>query len=283
MNFFKFLFFLLIINYPQVLNAKQTVKLGGIDFFISNDDSFEFVKKTGSNVDFFDVDYLYFVKKKDGMVDQIIEVKNGPSINQRVYSYINYDRNCKVKNQIYIKKRFGDGFNCWFIGAYDYFKDQDNFEETYSNPHHPPTFMFNSSIRYLLKKNNSENIKFIKSSHNFFSIMNGSRHYIINYLINYKNLMSVDEYNNLRLGIFSNSLKMKLLKHFDHNQLHFENSLNIQNNNKFSLINKNFKTKNITNKKSDSISNELIKLKKLLDQNVISEEEFKKAKSKILN
>jgi hypothetical protein len=200
----------------------------------------------------------------------------------REYKYINYDTNCNLKNQIYLKKRIGDSFNCWFIGAYDYFKDQDNFEETYSNPHSPPTFMFNGGIRYFLKKNKSENIKFIKSSHNFFAITHGGRHYIVNYLINYKNLMSTNDYNNLRLGIANRALKEKLIKYFEYNQSQFENSLNIKNDKKFSLINKKFKTKNNI-KNSDSISNELLKLKNLLDQGVITKEEFKKAKSKILN
>lgn len=201
----------------------------------------------------------------------------------REYKYINYDTNCILRNQIYLKKRVGDSFNCWFIGAYDYFKDQDNFEETWSNPHDPPTFMFNGGIRHFLKKNNSETIKFIKSSHSFFAITKGGRHYVVNYLINYKNLMSTNEYNSLRFGIVSNALKNKLTKHFKYNQSQFESSLNIQNDKKFSLVNNKFKTKNNINKKNDSISSELLRLKNLLDQNIINEEEFKKAKSKILN
>lgn len=282
MFFFRYLFLFFIIFYSQNVSANQKIMLGGKDFFISDDGTYELIKKTGSLIDIFNVEYLYFVKKKNGKVDHIVEVKVGAHLKMREYKYINYDTNCNLKNQIYLKKRIGDSFNCWFIGAYDYFKDQDNFEETYSNPHSPPTFMFNGGIRYFLKKNKSENIKFIKSSHNFFAITHGGRHYIVNYLINYKNLMSTNDYNNLRLGIANRALKDKLIKYFEYNQSQFENSLNIKNDKKFSLINKKFKTKNNI-KNSDSISNELLKLKNLLDQGVITKEEFKKAKSKILN
>jgi hypothetical protein len=282
MFFFRYLFLFFIIFYSQNVLANQKVMLGGKDFFISDDGTYELIKKTGSLIDIFNVEYLYFVKKNNGKVDHIVEVKVGAHLKMREYKYINYDTNCNLKNQIYLKKRIGDSFNCWFIGAYDYFKDQDNFEETYSNPHSPPTFMFNGGIRYFLKKNKSENIKFIKSSHNFFAITHGGRHYIVNYLINYKNLMSTNDYNNLRLGIANRALKEKLIKYFEYNQSQFENSLNIKNDKKFSLINKKFKTKNNI-KNSDSISNELLKLKNLLDQGVITKEEFKKAKSKILN
>jgi hypothetical protein len=282
MFFFRYLFLFFIIFYSQNVSANQKIMLGGKDFFISDDGTYELIKKTGSLIDIFNVEYLYFVKKKNGKVDHIVEVKVGAHLKMREYKYINYDTNCNLKNQIYLKKRIGDSFNCWFIGAYDYFKDQDNFEETYSNPHSPPTFMFNGGIRYFLKKNKSENIKFIKSSHNFFAITHGGRHYIVNYLINYKNLMSTNDYNNLRLGIANRALKEKLIKYFEYNQSQFENSLNIKNDKKFSLINKKFKTKNNI-KNSDSISNELLKLKNLLDQGVITKEEFKKAKSKILN
>jgi hypothetical protein len=282
MFFFRYLFLFFIIFYSQNVSANQKIMLGGKDFFISDDGTYELIKKTGSLIDIFNVEYLYFVKKKNGKVDHIVEVKVGAHLKMREYKYMNYDTNCNLKNQIYLKKRIGDSFNCWFIGAYDYFKDQDNFEETYSNPHSPPTFMFNGGIRYFLKKNKSENIKFIKSSHNFFAITHGGRHYIVNYLINYKNLMSTNDYNNLRLGIANRALKEKLIKYFEYNQSQFENSLNIKNDKKFSLINKKFKTKNNI-KNSDSISNELLKLKNLLDQGVITKEEFKKAKSKILN
>lgn len=283
MPFLKLIVFIFIISHSQASLANQIVNLGGKNFFISNDSSYELIKKTGSIVDVFNVDYLYFAKKNNRKINHIIEVKVGAHLKMREYKYINYDTNCKLKNQIYIKKRIGDSFNCWFIGAYDYFEDQDNFEETYSNAHSPPTFMFNGGIKYFLKKNKSENVKFIKSSHNFFSTTYGGRHYIINYLTNYKNLMSTNDYNNLRLGIVENFLKKKLIKHFEFNQSQFEKALNIQNEKKFSLINKNFQTKKIKNNKSDSISNELLKLKKLLDQGVINKEEFKKAKSKILN
>ena len=283
MPFLKLLVFIFIISHSQALLANQTVNLGGKNFFISNDSSYELIKKTGSIVDVFNVDYLYFAKKNNRKINHIVEVKVGAYLKMREYKYINYDTNCKLKNQIYIKKRIGDSFNCWFIGAYDYFEDQDNFEETYSNAHSPPTFMFNGGIKYFLKKNKSENVKFIKSSHNFFATTYGGRHYIVNYLTNYKNLMSTNDYNNLRLGIVDNSLKKKLIKHFEFNQSQFESALNIQNVKRFSLVNKNFETKNIKNNKSDSISNELLKLKKLLDQGVINKEEFKKAKSKILN
>jgi hypothetical protein len=282
MFFFRYLFLFFIIFYSQNVSANQKIMLGGKDFFISDDGTYELIKKTGSLIDIFNVEYLYFVKKNNGKVDHIVEVKVGAHLKMREYKYINYDTNCNLKNQIYLKKRIGDSFNCWFIGAYDYFKDQDNFEETYSNPHSPPTFMFNGGIRYFLKKNKSENIKFIKSSHNFFAITHGGRHYIVNYLINYKNLMSTNDYNILRLGIANRALKEKLIKYFEYNQSQFENSLNIKNDKKFSLINKKFKTKNNI-KNSDSISNELLKLKNLLDQGVITKEEFKKAKSKILN
>lgn len=283
MAFLKLLVFILIVFHFQTSFANQTVKLGGKNFFISNDSSYELIKKTGSIVDVYNVDYLYFAKKNNGKIDYIIEVKVGAHLKMREYTYINYDTNCKLKNQIYIKKRIGDSFNCWFIGAYDYFKDQDNFEETYSNPHSPPTFMFNGGIKYFLKKNISENIKFVKSSHNFFATTHGGRHYIVNYLTNYKNIMSTNDYNNLRLGIVDNSLKKKLIKHFEYNQFQFESALNIQNVKRFSLVNKSFETKKIKKDKNDSISNELLKLKKLLDQGVITKDEFKKAKSKILN
>lgn len=64
MPFLKLIVFIAIISHSQILFASQTVKLGGKNFFVSVDKDFELIKKTGSIVDVFNVDYLYFVKKK---------------------------------------------------------------------------------------------------------------------------------------------------------------------------------------------------------------------------
>jgi hypothetical protein len=64
MFFFRYLFLFFIIFYSQNVLANQKVMLGGKDFFISDDGTYELIKKTGSLIDIFNVEYLYFVKKK---------------------------------------------------------------------------------------------------------------------------------------------------------------------------------------------------------------------------
>ena len=236
------------------------------------------------------------VRIENNEIMEMIEVYQGQfggivqsAIDDAIFEIVFKDKysGCYERPEYYLLEFYkrGRAHNCLTIGHWDVHKDLTNPDDPYGKA-------AASAYKYWIKSNSVvyPNI-FLGSNHSYFSRRASSDWYVINYAINPKALggalsnfktEETSEYNKNNIDNFpDHKLTMKKwISISSKRHLEFEKLTKAKKDHLLNLdsyINENLTTDN------SNISQQLQKLNDLYKAGVLTEEEFKKAKSKILN
>jgi hypothetical protein len=196
-----------------------------------------------------------------------------------------YDRPEYTIIKFYAK---GSTHNCFWVGHHDLIK------HVY-NPEDPDLSGATTKIKKWLKEKQITLPKVaLYSEHSYFSRLAGSRWYGLVYIIDPKILNAPDnkfitednsEYHKYNIGNYPEHEKImkKWISISAQRHIDFENSINALKRHRLKLNDLSL-TKSITNEsQSNNIIEQLQKLNDLFNSGVLTKDEFKKAKKKILN
>ena len=199
---------------------------------------------------------------------------------------------CYQRSEYTLVKRykFGSAFNCLVINHEDTFKEIYNPDETNQ---WEKSFSF-SMLKVWIEKNDIQIPKTMLTSNHYFYAKRVNNLIITHsYSINPElfgakkiRFSSEDksEYHPNNINEFPDA--KKFMKSFINNSairhIDFETSVRAKKRHKLDLSEYDIKPKKLTSKKQLNLAQEILKLKKLKDEGILTEEEFKKAKKILL-
>ncbi len=222
-----------------------------------------------------------------------VPVKWQSQLNSALYEIVfknKYD-GCYERPEYYILEFFakGSSHNCFWIGHEDVYKEL-------FDPEDPEIRGVNAQYKAWLRNNGIELPKVaIGSSHSYFSRLTGGKWFVLNHGFDPEYLgapkskfISEDrsEYHKYNISDFPKHkiIMEKVISIGAARHKKFELEVGAKDHHKINLEKyvKNFDTNKVS-VGEDNILSKLNKLKKLYDNGVLTEDEFKKAKNKILN
>ena len=182
----------------------------------------------------------------------------------------------------------GSTHNCFWVGHHDLIKH-------IYNPDNPELRTANTQLKMWLKQNNVTLPKVaLYSEHSYFSRLKSGKWFYVVYMADPKILNAPDnkfikknmsEYHKYNIDNYPEHKKImeKWISISAQRHIDFENSIGVLNKHKLSLINFSPSTKTIIENSSNDIVNQIKKLNELYKAGILTIDEFKKAKKKLLD